>query len=183
MRSSPASAEPIETSAENLLNFAIDRQDLKIILDSLPQNATIDRGRIEYEIQILKILTVGWALSFFLKSKTVKTKLMESYWMKVRAFSQSLSGALTASLNRDFDYFAILKERLDIYVGALDRHGEKQDPAVVIGPMFAHICQDEDNPFVVLAGSKMFNHALSSTKEYLETAESSSAARTPSTSR
>jgi hypothetical protein len=173
MKSSPTSSDPFETSAENLLDFAIDRQDLKIILDSLPQNATINRGKVEYEIQILKILTVGWALSYFLEVRAVKRRLTESYWMKVQAFAQSLSLASSASLNREFDYFTILKERLDAYVGAMDRHAEKKDPAVVIGPMFARMCQDGDNPFVVLAGSKMFHHTLSSVREYLEAAKRS----------
>lgn len=171
MKPSPPWAEHIEASAENLLDFAIDRQDLKIILDSLPQSATIDRGKVEYEIQMLKILTVGWALSFFLESTNAKAMLTKSYWVKVQAFSQSLSVASSVSLNRDYDYFGILKERLDIYVGALDQHAEKKDPAAVIGPEFARMCQDEDNPFVVLAGSKMFSHTLSSIKEFLDTAE------------
>ncbi len=175
MKSSPDPSDPIDISAENLLNFAIDRQDLKIILDSLPQNATIDRGKVEYEIQILKILTVGWALSFFLESAAAKTMIAESYWTKVQAFSQSLSLASSASLNRNFDYFSILKERLDVYVHALDRHTEKEDPTVVIGPIFARMCEDGDNPLIVLAGSKMFKHTLSSVKEYLEAEESTPA--------
>ena len=39
----------IPAATETLLNFAIDRSDMLTILEGLPANADIDRGKIEYE--------------------------------------------------------------------------------------------------------------------------------------
>jgi hypothetical protein len=158
----------IADAAETLLNFSIDRNDLEILLGSLPENAGIDRVRIEYEMQILKILSVGWSLSFFLEDSAVKRALTESFWTAVQEFSRNLSLASSASLNRAFDYFAILKERLDTYLKALNGQLEASDPATVMGPAFSAVCGEKDNAVAILCGSKMFHLAVSGVRHYLE---------------
>jgi len=158
----------VKDAADILLNFSIDRNDLEILLNGLPPSADIDRVVIEYEIQILKILSVGWSLSFFLEGASTKSALTESFWAAVQEFSRNLSIASSVSLNRDFDYFAILKERLDTYLKALNGHPETRDPAVLIGPAFAAVCGDGADAIAILCGSKMFHVAVSGVRHYLE---------------
>jgi hypothetical protein len=158
----------IADAAETLLDFSIDRHDLDILLGSLPESAGIDRVRVEYEMQILKILSVGWSLSFFMEDSAVKRTLTETFWTAVQEFSRKLSLASSASLNREFDYFAILKERLDTYLEALKGRTETRDLATVMGPAFSAVCGEKDNAVAILCGSKMFHLAVSGVRHYLE---------------
>ena len=69
---------------------------------------------------------------------------------------------------QNIDYFDILKERLDMYVKALEQHPEVQDPATVIGPEFARTCGNVDDIFTFMTGSKMFISTINNVKSYLE---------------
>lgn len=158
----------IKEAAETLLNFSIDREDLNLLLGKLPESAGVDRVTIEYEIQMLKILSVGWSLSFFMEGSPLKTALTESFWTGVHDFCRKLSLASCASLNRNFDYFDILKKRLDTYLNALTGLGEAKDPAAVMGPAFSAVCGDRDNAVAVLCGCKMFHLAVGGVRRYLE---------------
>jgi hypothetical protein len=66
--------------AAQLFQFAIDRGDMNIILDALPWNATDRRAILEYEIQILRIVSVGWAINFFLADNPLKRPLGHHFW-------------------------------------------------------------------------------------------------------
>lgn len=123
----------IEQAGEDLLNFAVDRQDVKTILDLLPAEAEI-------------------------------------YWQAVREFSWSLSET-TGLTGQDIDYFQILKERLDMYLAAMDMNPAAPEPAAVIGPEFVRACGNVDDMFTVMTGARMCVATLESTREYLETLE------------
>jgi hypothetical protein len=68
----------------------------------------------------------------------------------------------------DIDYFNILKTRLEHYVDALEAAGEIPQPAMAIAPAFAEICGNRDDACAVLAGSKMFVHAIQAVREHLD---------------
>ena len=54
----------IEQAAEDLFNYAIDREDVKLLMANLAEQADVKRTTVEYELPILKIISVGWSLSY-----------------------------------------------------------------------------------------------------------------------
>lgn len=161
----------IEQAGEDLSSFAVDRQDIKEILDLLPAEAKIKPATVEYELQILKIILVGWSISCFLENKALKEPLAEQFWLAIREFSWSLSETAGLMTGHKIDYFQVLKERLDMYVAAMDSNSAAPEPAAVIGPEFARACGNVDDVFTVIAGARMCVATLESTREYLRTLE------------
>jgi hypothetical protein len=158
----------IKTAADDLFDFAVDRQDVKWLMERLHPKADINRTTVEYELQALKIITVGWSVSYCLETSPLKQALSESYWLLIRDFSNGISEAAKYMAGTDIDYFDILKNRLDMYVKALSQSGEKTEPASVIGPEFARICGNSRDLFTFMTGSKMFMSASGNIREYLE---------------
>jgi hypothetical protein len=66
------------------------------------------------------------------------------------------------------DYFKALKERIDIYLKALAEVPHVKDPASVIGPTFARLCENTDNVHVIMAGNRIFHLSLEGVKRFLE---------------
>ena len=161
----------IEQASEDLFDFAINRSDIKQIVQNLPEDKEINRISVEYEIQLLKILAVGWSLSFFLEDSTLKQKLSESFWNAIQNFSQSISTLSSSSTGKRINYFNNLKERLNMYLNVLDLIPDGPDPLIAIGPAFAKICGDEDNAHIILSGSKVFNLSVGGVKNYLESVQ------------
>jgi hypothetical protein len=159
----------LEKAAADLLEFAIDREDVKWLMDRLPEQADIKRVTVEYELQILKIIGVGWSLSYYLENSPRKAALLELYWNSINEFSQGLSTATEHMIGQNIDYFDILKDRLNMYVDALGKHPDAAEPALVIGPEFARTCGNVDDIFAFITGSKMFISTINRIKEYLET--------------
>ena len=159
----------IEKSGEDLFNFAIDREDVKTLMAYLPGEADIKRSTVEYELQILKIISIGWSISYYLENGVQKNQLLESYWQAVHEFSQSISTTTGLMIGNNIDYFQILKERLDMYVAVMTQKPDAPEPAVVIGPEFARTCGNMDDVFTVMTGSRMFIATIGSVKEYLDT--------------
>ncbi|RZB32122.1 MAG: hypothetical protein SRB1_01741 [Desulfobacteraceae bacterium Eth-SRB1] len=157
----------IEKASEDLFDFAIDRSDIKLILQNLPEDIKINRVSMEYEIQLLKILAVGWSIPFFLDKSSLKKELSESFWNAVQSFSQSIS-TLSSSSTSKVDYFNTLKERLETYLNALNSITDGPDPLLAIGPKFAELCENKNNAHIMLAGSKVFNFSAGGVKSYLE---------------
>ena len=153
MNESPLEKVSIEKASEDLFDFAIDHSDIKLILQNLPGDIKINRVSMEYEIQLLKILAVGWSISFFLDKSSIKKELSESFWNAVQSFSQTL------------------KERLDTYLNTLNLIPDGPDPLASIGPKFAEICGSKDNVHIVLSGSKVFNLSVGGVKNYLESVQ------------
>ncbi len=168
MHDNPSDGRSSVPGADALFQFAIDRGDMHAILESLPLAVPEKRVAIEYEIQILRIVVVGWAIAFFLTESPLKDPLGQQYWEQVRSFSTTLSTSASVSVGSEIDYFEILKKRLDHYVAALDAAGQVPDPAAVVGPAFAAMSGDESDACAVLAGSKMFAHTIRAVREYLD---------------
>jgi len=158
-----------EKAGEDLFNFAINREDIKTLMSYLPEKADINLCKVEYELQILKIISTGWSISYYLENCARKNQLLEGYWKAVHEFSQSISTTTGWMIGNNIDYFQILKERLDMYVAAITQKTDAPEPAVVIGPEFARTCGNMDDVFTVMAGSRMFIATIGSVKEYLET--------------
>ncbi len=159
----------VPETAQNLAAFAIDRTDLKEILAALPKEAGLNLTTIEYELGILKILSVGWGISFFMPAGDKnKTPLSESFWHMIKEISQNISTLTETTTGHQIDYFNILKERLDTYIQRLQTNPDgTTDPAAVMGPAFSEACGCPDNAIVILTGTKMFSLTLGAVKEYL----------------
>ncbi len=158
----------LEKASDDLLDFAVDREDVNWLMDRLPQEADIKRVTVEYELQILKIIGVGWSLYYYLENSPQKTELLELYWNSINEFSRGISTTTEYMIGQDIDYFQILKDRLEMYVVALEKHPNAAEPALVIGPEFARICGNVDDIFTFMTGSKMFISTLNRVKQYLE---------------
>jgi hypothetical protein len=165
----PLLHQTVEETAQNLAVFAVDRTDLKTIMESLPSESSLNRVTLEYELGILKILTVGWGISFYMPvSDRNKPVLSESFWQVIQEFSKNISTLTETTTGQQIDYFNILKERLDTYVTRMKHtSGDAMDPSAVMGPAFAGICGCPDNPVAMLTGSRMFALTLGGVKEYL----------------
>ncbi|MBW1841271.1 MAG: hypothetical protein JRI75_05710 [Deltaproteobacteria bacterium] len=158
----------IETAGEDLFNFAVDREDLKMLMAHLPETADIKRATVEYELQTLKIISVGWGISYCLENSPRKNQLTELYWTAVYEFSKNLSETTELMTGHAIDYFKTLKDRLDMYLDALNKKPDAPEAVVVIGPEFAEVCGNMDDVFTVMTGSKMFTLTIGGVKEYLE---------------
>ena len=169
MENSENTKSEIERTGEDLFNFAIDREDVKWLMDRLPLEANVKRTTVEYELQILKIIGVGWSISYYLTSSPQKNALLELYWNAVSEFSRDLSTTMEYMIGQDIDYFQILRNRLDMYVAALAQNPAASEPAAVIGPEFSKACGNEKDIFTFMTGSKMFISTTGKVKQYLET--------------
>jgi len=168
MNNSKKNKSELEKAGEDLLDFAVDREEVKWLMDRLPAKADIKRVTVEYELQILKIIGVGWSLAYYLGDSSQKTELLEKYWAAINAFSLGISTTTEYMIGQNIDYFQIIKERLDTYVAALSKNPDAPDPALVIGPEFARICGNVDDVFTFMTGSKMFISTINKVKAYLE---------------
>ncbi len=157
----------LDKVSENLVNFSVDRDDLNRIMSMLPDDEAINRVTVEYEIPLLKIVSVGWAIAYFLEERPEKKALLESFWKAIDEFSQSLSDVTNLTTGAEINYFHMIKERVDTYVQALNMQPDAKEPAAVIGPTFAGICNIPDNIHVIMTGNRVFNAAIIGVKEYL----------------
>lgn len=158
----------IEKVGEDLFNYAIDREDVKWLVARLPETASVKPTTVEYELQILKIVGVGWSLSYYLETSPVKNTLMENYWNAINEFSRDLSVTTKYMAGQDIDYFEILKERLNLYVETMAGNTEATEPAEVIGPEFARLCGNGEDLFAFMSSSKLFMSVTQRVKAYLE---------------
>ncbi len=158
----------IEQAAEDLFNFAVDREDVKLLMANLHEAADVKRESVEYELQILKIISAGWAISYYLENYPQKDLIGAAYWHAIQEFSQNLSETLGLLVSQSIDYFQILKDRLATYIDALNQKPGAPEPAVVIGPKFADLCGNRNDVFTVMTGSRMFISTIGSVKQYID---------------
>lgn len=162
----------VEQAGEDLFDFATDREDVKWLLAQLPEQTGVKPATVDYELQILKIVCVGWSIAYFMSGTPKhKTRLLENYWQAVNEFASGLSQTTGLMIGQDIDYFEILKTRLDRYVGIMSGSGETVDPTAVIGPAFAEQCGATEDLFASMIGAKMFNTTVNRVRRYLEAAK------------
>jgi hypothetical protein len=160
--------QPIEEIGEALANFSLDRQSVLYAMERLPEGPSLNRVAIEYEIQLLRILSVGWAISYFMEDHVSKNPLIKKFWDVMFELSKNISSVTSLSIGKEVDYFRTLKERIDIYLKALAEAPLVKDPASVIGPTFARLCENADNVHVIMAGNRVFHLSLEGVKHCLE---------------
>lgn len=156
--------------ARELSTFAIDRTDLKDLMGSLPDENNLNLTTIEYELSILKILSTGWGISFYMPATDPKKPLLtDTFWRQIQEISHSISTLAQTTTGQTIDYFEILKERLDVYVLRMQENNNPgSDPTAIMGPAFARICGFPDDAAAILVGTKMFVLTLGAVKEYLD---------------
>ncbi len=161
----------LQQAAQELATFAIDRTDLKNLLVAIPDNNSLNMTTIEYELQILKILSVGWAISFYLAvTDKNKAPITQMFWESIREISQNISTLTETTTGKNLDYFKILKQKLNTYLEIMkEKPEESQNPANIMGPAFAKMCDNENDAMAILTGTKMFTLTLGAVKEYLDT--------------
>jgi len=111
----------LETAVADLFHYAIDREDVKWLLARLHPEATVKAATVEYELQLLKIVSVGWCIAYSLEQSPHKAALLEGYWQQVRDYAHELSHTTGLVLGHDIDYFETLKARLDHALELYDR--------------------------------------------------------------
>lgn len=159
----------ITVIVEDLCEYALDREDIKWVADATPDSEDFSLNKLEYELQLLKIVSVGWSISYYLQDDAVRDGILEPFWKNIHDVSGDLSHATSLLIGTDINYFQILRSRLESYVEAMSM--EKGDnPATVIGPRFAEFCGNSQNLVASMAGSKIFMAAVSGVKEYLNAA-------------
>jgi len=157
----------LEKVCENLVNFSVDRDDMNRVMAILPEDEAVKRVTVEYEIPLLKIVSVGWAISYYMENRPEKQALLESFWNAIDEFAKGLSDVTNLTTGADINYFHMIKERVDTYVQALNMQPDAKDPTAVIGPAFAGICNTPDNIHVIMTGNRVFKAAIVGAKEYL----------------
>lgn len=159
----------VDKLAQNLASFAIDRTDLKELMGAIPKENHLNLTTIEYELSILKILSVGWGISFFMavtdKNKTALTQL---FWEMIEEIARKISELTQTTTGTKMDYFNILKERLGVYVKEMQENpNQATNPALIMGPVFAHLSGSPGDAIATLTGTKMFTLTLGAVKEYI----------------
>jgi len=157
----------LETAVADLFHYAIDREDVKWLLARLHPEATVKAATVEYELQLLKIVSVGWCIAYSLEQSPHKAALLEGYWQQVRDYAHELSHTTGLVLGHDIDYFETLKARLDHYLAAMARAPEGSEPVATIGPQFAALCGNREDLHALMAGSKMFTSTVGRVRQYL----------------
>ena len=91
MTKSVEQKDKINQLVEIMFNLAIERDNLKKIISELPEESDINPVTMEYEIQLLKILSIGWGISYFMGDHPDKNRLAHGFWNAIRVFSVSVS--------------------------------------------------------------------------------------------
>ena len=152
-----------------MFDFATDRDDVKWLLSQLSNQTQAKPVTVDYELQILKIVCVGWSISYFMSgTPKKKAQLLELFWQSVNAYACNLSQTTGLMIGQDIDYFEILKVRLDHYVKIMAENSETTDPTATIGPAFAQQCGAVDDLFASITGAKMFSTTMNRVQRYLE---------------
>lgn len=167
MKSDAGEESGLSAICQNLAEYAVDREDITALIKTLPRDRDINTVTVDYELQLLKIVSVGWSLSAFMTDHPDKIRAAEVFWRLIRDFSKDISNVTGLMIGQTIDYFQLLKERLDYYVASLDRAVKTDDPASAIGPAFAASCKAGDDPFVTITGARMFNYTSAAVKDYL----------------
>ncbi len=160
-------ADPMAQAVETLFAFAIDREDVKWSLERLPAASPALQNTVAYELQALKIITVGWSITFLLADSPNKHSLQQAYWQAVQQFAGSLSSNAGLLIGHEIDYFGVLKQRLEIYLAAIRDSPQAGDPSQIVGPAFAGACGVPQDLPVAMAGARMFKNTLERVHAYL----------------
>jgi hypothetical protein len=171
MASSSKKNIQIEEVVRSLVALSFSRDGLNQTLDGLPSDSAINTATLEYEFNLLKIISAGWGISFFMAEGNCKKAVSEMYWSQIYEISRNISDITSASLGRKVEYFEILRNRINMYATALSALRLDDDPAGVIGENFARLCGNEKDAHAVSCGQKAFSDSIACVKSYLDSIE------------
>lgn len=149
-----------------LFNYSIARDDLKEASLIVPLSNEKDEQTLLYELQILKIISIGVTINYLLEQSSYKDILSEKYWKSIFEFSTSVTKATNDYSDITIDYFNVIKDKLDFYLNELNQNKNAPEPASVIGPAFAVQCGKDDDTHIILSGSKVFKSVVASLKQF-----------------
>ncbi|MEW6076647.1 MAG: hypothetical protein AB1724_02415 [Thermodesulfobacteriota bacterium] len=163
-------AHTIERAVDVLTGVATNREVIKRELARLPDDdECINKSKVEYEIQLLRIVFTGWAVAYFLADHPLKTDLSEAFWLSLHGFAGRISAMASAGTpGPAVDYFATIRERAQCYTEALNTNMDEADPAIVVGAAFLRLCGDVGGQVVADAGKQVFVNTLNTVKLYLD---------------
>lgn len=156
-----------------MFDFALDREDVKWLLERLPDETVVNRSKVDHELQILKIIAVGWTISFCMDKPQAKSEVLESFWGLVHEFAGSLSATTQLMIDQRIDFFETIRNRLDEYLKAMAQRPEAREPAAVIGPEFARICGNGEDIQIIACGTRLFVSVMARVKEFLDSMKES----------
>ena len=159
----------MDRAVEVLTGIAVNRQEVRHALAGLPEAEGINKTTVEYEIQLLRIVFTGWAVSYFLAHHPLKNELAQSFWFSIHEFSQKVSSLAAGSAGVTVDYFDAIRERTRCYIDAMNNNMTEPDPTAVVGATFSLLCGGTGAQPVVDAGKQMFANTLATVKIYLDT--------------
>lgn len=163
-----SSAEGISQISADLFAFATDREDVKWSLARLTAVSLGERTAVEYELGALKIIAVGWSITYLMGESPLKEQLQTDYWQSVHSLAGDLSRSAGMLIGRPIDYFEVLKQRFERYLEAMRECPCQTEPSQVVGPAFANNCGLPEDLHVAMAGSRLFKNSLLRVHEYLK---------------
>jgi len=169
-RDSEKEKSPLQQAGEDLFNYAIDREDIKWLMNTLAVGDDVNRTTVDYELHNLKIISVGWSISYFMATGPAKEPLQQIFWRSIQEFAKTLSETTGLMIGQDIDFFQVLKDRLDTYVKALEAQQRAPEPAAVIGPRFAQSCGHPEDLRLQMAGARLFLSVIDRVRQYLDAA-------------
>lgn len=163
----------IDRAVEVLTGIATNRDMIKQELAKLPDDDPgINKTAVEYEIQLLRIVFTGWALSYFMADHPRKDELAEAFWFSMHTFAGKISAMASAGTDgKAIDYFSAIRERIQCYIEVMNSNMDTADPAIVVETLFAQLCGNAEGRSIADAGRQVFVNTLSTVKLYLETVE------------
>jgi hypothetical protein len=163
-------AHTIDRAIEVLTGVATNREVIRRELARLPDDdPRINKSKVEYEIQLLRIVFTGWAMAYFMADQPLKNDLAEAFWISMHGFAGRISAMASAGADgKAVDYFAAIRERAQCYTDAMNTCLDEADPAIVVGAAFLRLCGDNGGKPVADAGKQVFVNTLNTVKLYLD---------------
>jgi hypothetical protein len=146
--------------SHHLLNIAVNQRETKADISGVRSEEAVNWVAVEYEMQMMRIVAVGWAISYYSSEAPAPENLAETFWEGVRAYCAAVSSMTEPVLGSGADYFGTVRQRLDHYVQVMAHFPDIADPAQVIGPTFAKLCGCGEDAAVIGLGRRVFSRCL-----------------------
>jgi hypothetical protein len=169
MMAEPGEHDKAKQLSHRLLNIAVNQRETKADLEGIETEVPVNWVAVEYEVQLMRIVTVGWAISYFSDETSVPDRLAETFWEGVQVYCSAVSAMTEPVLGSGADYFATVRQRLDHYVRVMTHFADAADPVRIVGPTFAKLCGCEGSREVIDLGRRVFSRCLARVQKQLMT--------------
>jgi hypothetical protein len=167
MKPGPAKIGNDEKRLQRLLNIAVNQKETKADLSAIDSDSAVNWIAVEYELQLLRIVMTGWAISYFGDEAAVSEDLSDRFWEGIQVYCGAVSAMTAPVLGTGADYFQTVRQRLDHYVQVMAHFADAADPVRVVGPTFAKLCGCQDSSEVIDLGRRVFSRCLARVQEQL----------------